>query len=161
MRPYLFRRATKGDLPMLRRWLATPEICRWWGHPDEQFALLEGDLSEPQMTMWIVTHSERPFAFAQHYRVHAWPQPHFAHLPSDAQAIDAFIGEPDMIGVGHGSTFLRLLAEQLRASGAPVVVIDPAFDNLRARRAYAKAGFTGELMVETEQGAAVLMTFSG
>jgi RimJ/RimL family protein N-acetyltransferase len=51
------------------------------------------------------------------------------------------IGDPDMLGRGHGSAFLRRLAERLVAEGAPIVAIDPDVDNLRARRAYARAGF--------------------
>jgi aminoglycoside 6'-N-acetyltransferase len=46
-----------------------------------------------------------------------------------------------MVGRGHGSVFLRALAGKLRAEGAPVVVIDPDYKNLRARRTYARAGF--------------------
>jgi aminoglycoside 6'-N-acetyltransferase len=157
--PYTFRRAEVGDLAMFRRWLHSPEIVRWWGDPEEQFALIEGDLSEPKMVMRVVCYAGRPFAYAQDYDVQSWPQPHFAALPPGSRAIDAFIGEPDMIGRGHGSAFLRLLAARLREEGAPVVAIDPRIDNLRARRAYAKAGFRGERTVMTADGPAVLMLF--
>ena len=119
------------------------------GDPEEQEALLKEDLDEPAM------------AYAQHYAVQVWPQPHFAHLPSGARAIDAFIGEPDMIGHGHGSAFLRLVALSLQDNGAPVVAIDPDAANLRARRAYAKAGFKGEAVSESGEGPVVVMTFEG
>jgi aminoglycoside 6'-N-acetyltransferase len=62
-----------------------------------------------------------------------------------------------MIGRGHGSAYLRLLAEQLCAEGAPLVAIDPAIDNLRARRAYEKVGFRPDEPVTTAAGPAVLM----
>jgi aminoglycoside 6'-N-acetyltransferase len=64
-----------------------------------------------------------------------------------------------MLGRGHGSAFLRLLAEELKRDGAPVVAIDPGVENLRARRAYARAGFKGDAVVETAEGLAVLMVF--
>jgi aminoglycoside 6'-N-acetyltransferase len=64
-----------------------------------------------------------------------------------------------MIGRGHGSTYLRLLAARLRAEGAPVAAIDPDADNLRARRAYEKAGFVGDRAIETDADPAVLMIF--
>ncbi len=146
---------------MLRAWLQTPEVARWWGDPGEQAALLEEDLDEPRMAMRIVTHEGRPFAYAQHYAIDVWPQPHFADLPRGARAIDSFIGAPDMIGCGHGSAYLALLARRLLAEGASLVAIDPAAENLRARRAYAKAGFRGDALVETEEGPAVLMIFRG
>jgi aminoglycoside 6'-N-acetyltransferase len=158
---YAFRPAIRKDLPLLRRWLRTPEVVRWWGDPREQAALLREDLDEPAMVMRIVSFAGRAFAYAQDYAVHAWPQPHFAHLPQGTRAIDSFIGVPDMIGRGHGAIYLRLLAERLRAEGAPVVAIDPDQDNLRARRAYEKAGFRGGTVVETGEGTAILMIFEG
>jgi hypothetical protein len=42
--------------------------------------------------------------------------------------------------------------EGVRAEGAPVVAIDPDVDNVRARRAYEKAGFRGDAIVETGEG---------
>jgi aminoglycoside 6'-N-acetyltransferase len=159
--PYAFREMTVDDLPMVARWLATPEVVEWWGEPEEQYALVAGDLDDPQMLQWIVSFEGRPFAYAQAYQVHVWPQPHFAHLPPGSMAIDAFTGEPDVIGAGHGGVFLRQLAQRLRAEGAPVVAIDPDEDNTRARRAYARAGFVGDTVVETGEGPAVLMLFRG
>jgi aminoglycoside 6'-N-acetyltransferase len=156
---YAFRLATRQDLPMLRRWLRTPEVVRWWGDPEEQAAMIEEDFCEPLMVMRIVSFRGRPFAYAQDYEVHSWPQPHLAHLPPGTRAIDAFCGAPGMIGRGHGAIWLRLLAERLRAEGAPLVAIDPDVTNLRARRAYARAGFWGDAVVETAAGPAVLMIF--
>jgi hypothetical protein len=101
--PYTFRPATCADLPILREWLATPEIVRWWGEPAEQYALLEEDLGNPLMVMRIVAFERRPFAYVQDYDVHTWPQPYFADLRQGARGIDAFIGAPDMIGQGHGA----------------------------------------------------------
>ena len=156
---YSFRRIGADDLPLLRRWLRTPEVRRWWGDPEQEAAMIERDLPNPRIDMEIVAFEGRDFAYAQSYGVHVWPQAFLAGLPSAAKAIDAFVGEPDMIGVGHGSAFLRLLAERLCAEGAPLVVIDPATDNFRARRAYEKAGFAGDQIVEAVEGPAVLMIF--
>ena len=146
---------------MLDRWLHTPAVIEWWGEPSGQIALLEEDLSNPLMAMRIVCLENQPFAYAQDYNVHSWPQPHFAGLPDGTRAIDAFIGEPDLIGRGHGSRFLRLLAEQLIREGAPLVAIDPDVENLRARRAYSRAGFRGDTVVESAEGPAILMLFNG
>lgn len=159
--PYAFRAMTLADLPLVGRWLHTPEVVRWWGDPGEQYGLIAGDLTVPEMAQWIVSYERRPFAYAQTYRVSCWPQPHFAHLPEGTIAIDPFIGEPDMLGCGHGSRFLKIVAERLRAEGAPAVVIDPDVDNLRARRAYRRAGFRGDTIVDTDEGPAVVMTFVG
>jgi aminoglycoside 6'-N-acetyltransferase len=158
---YSFRPATPEDLPLFERWLHAPEVVRWWGDPATQLELLREDLSNPLMTMHVVCFDARPFAYAQHYDVRSWPQVHFAGLPAGTRAIDAFIGEPDFIGSGHGSQFLGLLAARLISDGAPLVAIDPDVENLRARRAYSNAGFRGDVIVETGEGPAVLMLFDG
>jgi aminoglycoside 6'-N-acetyltransferase len=159
LRAYSFRPVLANDLPRLRRWLHAPEVKRWWGEANEQFELLRADLNEPRMTMRIVSFNGRPFAYAQDYEVHAWTQAHLAHLPQGSRAIDSFIGWPSMIGRGHGQAYLRLLAERLCAEGATRVAIDPAQDNVRARRAYAKAGFRLKAEVMTEAGPGVLMLY--
>jgi aminoglycoside 6'-N-acetyltransferase len=156
---YAFRLATHADLPMLGNWLATPEVVRWWGDPAEQYALLEEDLGNPLMVMRIVARDGRPFAYVQDYDVGTWPQAHFAHLPDGARGIDAFIGVPEMIGRGHGAAFLRERAAQLIAEGASLVAIDPDASNLRARAAYAKAGFIGDAIVATAAGPVMVMVF--
>ena len=156
---YAFRPATHDDLAMLRGWLRTADATRWWGDPAEQEALLREDLDNPLMTMRIVSCDGRALAYAQDYAVDSWPQPHFAGLPPGTRAIDTFIGVPEMIGRGHGAAYLRLLAEHLIAAGAPLIAIDPDVENLRARRAYAKAGFRERAQVETNEGPAVLMVF--
>jgi aminoglycoside 6'-N-acetyltransferase len=123
--PYSFRPASAGDLPQLGGWLRAPEVARWWGDPRDELELLRADLSEPRMTMRIVSFRGRAFAYAQDYEVHAWPQGHLAHLPQGSRAIDSFIGIEAMIGRGHGAAYLRLLARRL-CEGAPLVAIDPA-----------------------------------
>ena len=157
---YDFRTMTRADLRLVARWLKSPDVVRWWGDPAEQAALIAEDLDNAEMAQWIVSHAGRPFAYAQTYDVHAWPQPHLAALPRGAQAIDAFIGEPALLGVGHGAGFLRALAERLIMDGAPLIAIDPAVDNARARRAYRRAGFRGDTVVQTAEGPAVLMIFT-
>jgi aminoglycoside 6'-N-acetyltransferase len=156
---YRFRRFERTDMSMLADWLRTTEVARWWGDPDEELALVTGDLDQPLMRQWIVVYENRPFAYVQAYPVQAWPQPHLAALPNGTVAVDAFIGVPDMIGRGHGGVFLRLFAEKLIEDGAPCVAIDPVADNHRARRAYARAGFIEAGETETEEGSVVVMVF--
>lgn len=157
---YTFRAMTWADLPMVRHWLDTPAARKWWGDPAREEALLREDLDEPAMAMLIVSHEGEPFAYAQHYAVHRWPQPQFAHLQRGARAIDTFIGKPAMLGCGHGTAFLRVLAQHLRENGVPTVAIDPDITNYRARRAYRSAGFTREAIVAgTAKRPAVVMLF--
>jgi aminoglycoside 6'-N-acetyltransferase len=153
---YAFRPVSPSDLAMLRRWRERAHVIRWWGAPD-----LEPEaetLADGRVAMWIVEHLGRPFAYAQDYPVHAWETHAFAYLPPGARGIDQYIGEPDMVGRGHGGAFVRAHCERLFAAGAPAVGTDPHPDNRRAIRAYEKAGFEAVGgPVETLWGRALLM----
>jgi aminoglycoside 6'-N-acetyltransferase len=153
---YAFQPMTPGHLPMIRRWLETPEVVRWWGQPDEQYVLVSGDLDHPDMDQFIVATGDRPFGYIQCYALSTWNQG-FGPQPEAARGIDQFIGEPDMIGHGHGSNFIRQFADGLLAQGIPRIVTDPDPDNARAVRAYAKAGFERDRIVETADGPVLLM----
>lgn len=156
MPTYAFRPVTNADLPLLRRWRAAPHVAEHWGPPEEEDP--EETLADARIAMWIVEHEGGPFAYAQDYSPHDWPDHPFAHLPAGARGMDQYIGEPDMIGRGHGSAFVRAHCDRLFAAGAAAIGTDPHPDNKRAIRACEKAGFAiaaGPL--ETPWGRALLM----
>jgi aminoglycoside 6'-N-acetyltransferase len=153
---YSFRPMISADLAMVRRWLETPEVVRWWGQPDEQYALVSGDLDHPDMDQFIVALGGQPFGYIQCYALSAWNEGLGSH-PPHTRGIDQFIGEPNMIGRGHGSGFIRQFVDTLLTSGIPRVVTDPDPENGRALRAYAKAGFQRDRLVDTPDGPALLM----
>src|SRR6266702_1172517 len=111
MVPYQFRPMTTADLPMVRRWLATPHVVQWWGNANEQLALVRGDLEQPAMDQLIVATAGRPFGYLQCYDLVAWPDESFGAQPQGTRAIDQFIGEPDMVDRGHGSAFIRIFVD--------------------------------------------------
>jgi aminoglycoside 6'-N-acetyltransferase len=161
-RPYAFRPMIAADLPSVRRWLAKPHVARWWGNPDEQFALVSGDLlgedlDHASMNQFIVELDKYPFAYLQCYDPTAWPNHGFGELPIGARGIDQFIGEEDMIDCGHGSALIRAFVDDLLRAGAPQVLTDPSPANTRAIRAYEKAGFRRDRPVSTPDGDALLM----
>ena len=158
MADYGFRPMRADDLRMVHRWLEMPEVRRWWGDPDGEISLLEDDLDDTRIAMWIVSHHGRPFAYIQDYAPHDWPMHHFGFLPPGSRGIDQFIGEPDMIGRGHGSAFVRAHVDGLFGAGVPAVGVDPHPGNARAIRAYEKAGFVRGSVEETEWGPSLLMT---
>jgi aminoglycoside 6'-N-acetyltransferase len=153
---YVFRPMTSADLTMVRRWLETSEVVRWWGEPDEQYALVSGDIDHPDMDQFIVALGGHPFGYIQCYALSTWNSGLGVHPPK-TRGIDQFIGEPDMIGRGHGSAFIRQFADGLLTSGIPRLVTDPDPGNGRAVRAYAKAGFQSDRVVDTPDGPALLM----
>ena len=154
---YQFRPMTVADLPMVRGWLAAPHVAEWWGDPDEQFGLVQGDIDHPAMDQFVVAVDDRPFAYLQCYDPDAWPENGLGDHPHGTRGIDQFIGDPDMIGRGHGSAFIRLFTDGLLIAGTPRVLTDPDPANARAIRAYEKAGFRNERMVDTPDGLSILM----
>jgi aminoglycoside 6'-N-acetyltransferase len=62
-----------------------------------------------------------------------------------------------MIARGHGSAFIRTFVDEQLRNGLPRIVTDPDPLNLRAVRAYEKAGFVRDRMVETPDGPSLLM----
>jgi aminoglycoside 6'-N-acetyltransferase len=108
------------------------------------------------MDQFIVALDDHPFGYIQCYALSTWNQ-NFGTHPPGTRGIDQFIGEPEMIGRGHGSRFIRQFADSLLASGIPRLVTDPDPDNDRAVRAYTRAGFQREGIVDTPDGPALLM----
>lgn len=153
---YMFRQMTAADLPLIRRWLELPHVREWWGDPEEQYSLVSGDLDEPAMDQFIVSVADSPFGYLQCYDLIAWNSG-FGAQPQGTRGIDQFIGEPDMIERGHGSGFIRRFVDGLLRSSAPRVVTDPDPANHRAIRAYEKAGFARDRLVDTPDGEALLM----
>ncbi|MGY4475241.1 GNAT family N-acetyltransferase [Bradyrhizobium sp. USDA 3364] len=153
---YHFRPMTAADLPQIKRWLALPHVCQWWGDPAEQYVLVSGDLDEPAMDQFIVATEQSDLGYIQCYDLTAWNSG-FGRQPEGTRGIDLFIGEPDMIARGHGSALIRAFVEERLAQGAPRIVTDPDPANARAVRAYAKAGFQDAGMVDTPDGPALLM----
>ena len=146
-----------ADLPMVRQWLARPHVTEWWGNVHKQFELVREDLEIEAMEQFIVATNGRPFGYLQCYNPRVWPDNGLGTHPDGTRGIDQFIGEPDMIGCGHGSAFIRAFTEDLLAAGAPRVLTDPDPANARAVRAYEKAGFQKMHLVDTPDGIALLM----
>jgi len=70
-----------------------------------------------------------------------WGSDHFANLPTGSRGIDQYIGDPEMIGLGHGTALINARMQVLFAEGAPVIATDPHPDNHRAIAVYQKLGF--------------------
>lgn len=156
MTAYVFRAMTAADLPTIERWLETPHVREWWGDPTEQYLLVSGDLDEPAMDQFIVSADGSDFAYIQCYDLTAWNSG-FGEQPKGTRGIDQFIGVSGMIERGHGSALIRAFVDRVLAGGAPRVVTDPDPDNIRAIRAYEKAGFEKSGLVDTPDGTALLM----
>src|SRR5947209_4583683 len=121
---YRFRPTASTDLPMIQRWLALPHVRQWWGDPQQQYALVSGDLDEPAMDQYVVSAAGGDFGYIQCYDLTAWNSGFGTH-PTGTRGIDQFIGEPDMIERGHGSALIRCFVDGCLKNGIPRIVTDP------------------------------------
>lgn len=127
---------------MLGEWLKRPHLAEWWGDPTESLAEIEQAMESIETEPLIVEFDGRPIGYLQSYDPHLEDDHPYQDQPTGTLGIDVSIGDPDMIGKGHGSAIVRQFADELFAEGTPRVIIDPDPANLRAIRAYEKAGFT-------------------
>ncbi|MDX8346489.1 GNAT family N-acetyltransferase [Cognatiyoonia sp. IB215446] len=137
-RLYHFRPVTPDDFDLLASWQAQPHVHAWW---DDEDPYDQETLSDARVSHWIVSLNGHPFAFMQDYTVHGWDDHHFASLPKGARGIDQYIGDPDMLGAGHGTAFIGERMRALFDQGAPIIATDPHPDNARAIAVYRKLGF--------------------
>ena len=155
---YDFRAVTEADLHMLAAWLAEPHVAEWWDEgPDASIAEIRQAMDSDDTEPLIVELDGRPIAYLQSYDPHLEDGHPYQDQPFGTLGIDISIGPPDLVGVGHGSAIVSQFVELLFEEGCPRVVIDPHPDNLRAIRAYEKAGFRTFDRRESVYGPAVMM----
>lgn len=139
---YGFRAVAEKDLPTLARWLAEPHLAEWWGDPEDSLEQIREAMESIETEPLIVELDGRPIGYLQSYDPHLEDDHPYQDQPTGTLGIDISIGVPDLLGKGHGSAIVRQFAGQLFDEGAPRVIIDPDPANIRAIRAYEKAGFT-------------------
>ena len=154
---YDFRAMTREDLSLVSRWLAQPHVAEWWGDPGEALDEIEQALDDISTEALIVELDGRPIAYLQSYDPHLEDDHPYNDQPFGTLGMDISIGEPDLIGTGHGSAIIRQFAQQLFDEGAPRLIIDPDPSNARAIRAYEKAGFRAFDTRTSQYGPALMM----
>ncbi len=154
---YQFNPVSAMELPLIGQWLERPHVREWWGDPARGMASIAAHIDDAAIDVFIVHHDDKPIGYIQSWDPHAEADHPCRDQPIGTRGIDQFIGEPEFIGRGHGSAFIRLFVARLFADGAPRVVTDPNPSNARAIRAYTKAGFRPIDHRHTISGAALLM----
>ncbi|MBS9721653.1 acetyltransferase [Tianweitania sp. BSSL-BM11] len=155
---YDLRAVTPDDLPLLESWLRQPHVSAWWGDDvtgslEEIIEAAEGVDTEPV----IVELDGQPIAYLEIYDPHMEDDHPYQDQPFGTLGLDLTIGDPAMIGKGHGAAILAQVSEQLFEEGAPQLIVDPHPDNTGAIRAATKAGFTEVERRAEMEGAVVLM----
>lgn len=142
---------------MIAGWLRQPHAVQWWGDADKALAEIREHIDSVSVEPLIVELDGKPIAYLQSYDPHLEDDHPYADQPFGTLGIDLTIGPPELVGIGHGSAIVRQFVEELFEEGVPRVVIDPDPANIRAIRAYEKAGFRAVDRRQYIYGDAVLM----
>jgi aminoglycoside 6'-N-acetyltransferase len=130
------RPATDDDLDLLVEWLAEPEVYRWWeGRPlsREEVADMYTGRRRPEVEPFVVEADGVPVGYLQ-----------FWQGTENSGGIDMF-PVPEARGRGLGPDAARAAASfLLDQRGWTEVTVDPVVDNLRAIRAFERAGFSSQ-----------------
>jgi aminoglycoside 6'-N-acetyltransferase len=130
----------QADLPLIERWLRSPDVARWWGASDRYLATLAQRAPD---THAVIAADGKPVGYL------CWQRPSpseleaagLTDLPEDLVDIDIMIGEPEFLGRGVGPKALFLLLARLRGDGVRFAGLATSTSNRMAIRAFEKAGF--------------------
>ena len=126
LRPY-----DRADLPTLLRLVNDPAVAAWWGTSGE--AALHDELTDDRLTVWTILVERSPAGVVQAMEKH---EPDHRHV-----SLDIFLSA-GLHGRGLGAEALRTALRHLfEDRGHHRATIDPAVENERAIRSYARLGF--------------------
>jgi aminoglycoside 6'-N-acetyltransferase len=137
------------------KWLQAPHVKAWWDKNiqwtpqllKEKYGSyihgykLEAGIKEP-LQAYIISIDAQPVGYIQLYN----PRDYFGEelmdeLTDSLAGLDFFIGETEYLGKGLGSLILRKFLEEYVDPSYDSCLVDPNTANIRAIRAYEKAGF--------------------
>lgn len=162
-----FEPVAQRHLPLLRSWLEAPHMREWWGEPEKELGFIRDMIAGRDTTRpFLILLDGEPVGYIQcwfvgHHQNRTWmdENPWLAELPAEAVGVDLSIGRPEMLSRGVGSAALAAFTRKLLEEGHTTIIIDPDSRNLRAVRAYMKAGFRPVPHLEGRTGDTLIMQY--
>ena len=161
---YDFGCLTAKDIALLKQWVQMPHAQTWWTPNESDFMQMEQEQngSPKEAVRYTVEHKGRKFAYVQLSDLSTIWQDIWVDNPQPKKtcAICQFTGDPEMIGFGHGTNYLKALIEEILCNQAiPLekIVACPASDNVHAIQCFHQVGFRKESNIDTPTGSVTLM----
>jgi len=148
--------------PLLLQWLSTPHVHKFWDPQIEWNEKLVAEKYRPYVAgykvvegqkqpiqAFVICFEEKPIGYIQLYNAMLFPREGYLleeQLPAELSgfrlaAIDTFLGEPSVLGKGHGAHAIEQFLREHAQSSFDGCIVDPETDNRAAIRTYEKAGF--------------------
>jgi aminoglycoside 6'-N-acetyltransferase len=140
-RPVRLRPATVADIPLLRRWDEQPHVVE--SDPNDDWNWENEIPHQPDWREQLIAEVDgRPIGFLQIIDPAREESHYWGDAPPNLRAVDIWIGEPDAVGKGYGTSMMRqALARCFADPAVTAVLIDPLASNVRAHRFYERLGF--------------------
>jgi aminoglycoside 6'-N-acetyltransferase len=135
------RPANLADLELLRLWDEQPHVIE--SDPNDDWGWEHELARTPDWREQLIAEVDgRPIGFIEIIDPAREDDHYWGACPNNLRAIDIWIGDEADLGRGFGTRMMQLALERCFAVPAvEAVIIDPLFDNTRARRFYERLGF--------------------
>lgn len=152
MKNFTFKKLSHEDIPLIHSWITRPHVREFWTDAGlEDFETFkkkyEGKISSEKVNPYLVLLQGKPIGYIQSYLIN-----------DKTFGIDQFIGVEEFVNKGLGSMFVKEFTDELLMSKkVSKIVTDPSVLNLRAQKAYEKAGFKKKAAIPGEDGDVMIM----
>ncbi|MBN2536082.1 MAG: GNAT family N-acetyltransferase [Spirochaetales bacterium] len=144
-----FRLMTIDDLPVMHKWLNTPEVMEWYEKNGMPLSRVTEKYTkyithELPTDAYIITYSMSAIGYIQTYLIRNHPvYERYVQSESGDAGLDLFIGETSYMNRGPGKIIVTLFLKQIVFSSDQVkaCIVGPEPNNIRAIKTYEKAGF--------------------
>ncbi|MCR9193415.1 MAG: acetyltransferase [Hyphomonas sp.] len=126
--------------PRVAGWLAMGHVSRWWG--DSSVGLAQFD-DTPETHHALIARDNRPIGYVRWERVDLddLASVGLMGIPEGSLDMDIFIGDPDALGCGPGSTALSLAFDRVfNRIDPPLIMLCTSAQNIAAQAAFEKSG---------------------
>lgn len=137
MKNFEFKKLADEDIPLVHSWLRRPHAIKFW--KDDQGTLdleafrkkFAGKITSEKADPYLVMLQGKPIGFIQSFS-----------MGDKTFGIEQFIGVEEFVNKGLGSMFVKEFTDELLLNkNISRIITDPDVLDLRAQRAYEKAGF--------------------
>ena len=161
-----FKKLTEKDLPLLFAWFKEPHVQQWWPTfgEDELLSKVLERINSKDTFGYLVFLGDAPIGYIQYYYIDRNNEKAGSCLPPLPEitiGTDQFIGDPQYIGKGYGTLFIKKFIQELKKIEPTMttIIVDPDPENAAAIRCYEKVGFVSVGIYDVPGGRHLLMRY--